>query len=229
MWRSIVSTITGLTPAAGSSSSTSRGSPIRSEANSSSLRWPNESDPARSCATWVSPNSSSRASAALALGTPQRLAQQRSPGLLERDGEVLEHREIGEHPRPLEGAGEPGSREARRIGSPHHRAREGHRARIRGQVAGDQVEGRRLTRAVRADQRRDAALLDREAAGVDRSDAAEALRQSLAPRAGRSWRHDRLAGVRRARAGARRCARRSASEGRMPRGRSSITSRKTAE
>ena len=65
-------------------------------------------------------------------------------------------RQLGEDPRPLERAREPGAREPRRVGPVHVAAGEDHRPGVGRQVAGDQVEGRRLARAVRPDQRRDA-------------------------------------------------------------------------
>ena len=43
MWRSMASTMTGLTPEVGSSSRTRRGRPISTAPNSSSLRWPKDS------------------------------------------------------------------------------------------------------------------------------------------------------------------------------------------
>ena len=59
MCRSIVWIRSGLTPAAGSSSSRSRGRLIRVAANSSSLRCPKESSAARECACALSVNSAS--------------------------------------------------------------------------------------------------------------------------------------------------------------------------
>ena len=120
---------------------------------------------------------------------------------------------------------------ARRVGSGRRTAlpAKRHGARVGRQVAGDQVEGRGLARAVRPDQRGDASLLDREAAAVDGRDAAEALRQSVDARAGRSWCRHRLARL--GRRGARACASRA---GRRARGGSRAAaaasrSRNTAE
>ena len=157
MCRSIVSTITGFTPAAGSSSSTRRGSPISSDANSSSLRWPNDSDPARSRATRVEPELLEQRRRARARLRPARL---RNSGATAAAGRRPGSRgpSAAGTPAPAGRSAQAGAGEPRRVGPTHRATGEGHRARVGRKVAGDQVEGGRLPRAVRADQGSDGAL-----------------------------------------------------------------------
>ena len=61
----MISIMTGFTPEVGSSSRMMRGRPISTVANSSSLRWPNESVPAGASASRVRPKSSSTSRARL--------------------------------------------------------------------------------------------------------------------------------------------------------------------
>src|SRR5262249_39087829 len=136
-----------------------------------------------------------------------RAPHERVPRLLDRDDEILDERQLREDARVLKGARQPGSGGTRRLGSLHGAPREGNGSRIRPQVAREQVEDRRLARAVRADERRDRPFRDGEAAVRDGGDAAEPLRQS----ARLQQAHERR------------------SVGTMPCGRSSRTTTKTSE
>jgi ABC-type dipeptide/oligopeptide/nickel transport system ATPase component len=87
--------------------------------------------------------------------------------------QVLEHGHAGEPACDLEGAGETGTAKALRTPARHLGAGKAHAARLRPQSAGDRVEERRLSGAVRADEARDPALLDGESRAVERRDPSE--------------------------------------------------------
>ena len=145
------------------------------------------------------------------------------------DRKILEHRELGKDARSLKGAREPCPCESCRVRTAYRPAVERDVAGIAREVAGDQIEGGGLAGAVRADQRRDAALLDREVASVDGRDTSEALRQPLHREQSGHGAAAALPVSDTARRAPERAAIRSRNDGRMPRGRSSITIRKTAE
>ena len=174
----------GLTPASGSSRRTRRGASISARASSSSLRWPPESVPAYAPACGASSNVSSSSSARVRASRSRRRAahgrtNQRAQPLagMVRRGEqhVVEHAHHVQRLRHLERPHEPAARDRVR-GQPVDRAAvEPDRAAVGALEARDDVEERRLARAVRADQRRDRAALDDEARAVDRAHAAVAL------------------------------------------------------
>ena len=103
------------------------------------------------------------------------LAEQRA------DADVLEHAEIAERAGDLEGAGdaELGDAVGRHAGDAL--VLEPDLAGGRRQVAGDQVEHRRLAGAVGADDAGDRAGRDRERDVADRRQPAEVLRQAARP------------------------------------------------
>src|SRR5262249_8084776 len=129
------------------------------------------------------------------------------PRLLDRDDEILDERQLREDARLLEGARQPGSGEARRLGTPQRPAREGDGTRLRPPVPSEQLEDRGPARAVRADERRDRPCRDDEAAVRHGGHAAEPLRQAACLEQA----HERR------------------SVGTMPCGRSSRTTTKTSE
>ena len=160
--------MTGFTPEVGSSSRMMRGRPISTVANSSSLRWPNESVPAGASASRVRPKSSSTSSARAAVRRRHVRAKQRAPRLQDGGGHVLDHGQVQEYAGLLEGAAQPHPVERGGVGPPDRAAGKCDRAAVRGQVTGDQVEQGGLARAVGADQRGDGALRHRDRAGVAR-------------------------------------------------------------
>ena len=125
MWRSIVSTITGLTPAVGSSSRTSRGSPISSDGELEQLALPERERAgavvrdARQAEVLEqrvgrAPARRVRAPAAGATATAAATATARfSSTVSSENTRAL-----------LERAGEPGAREPRRVRPAHGAARE---------------------------------------------------------------------------------------------------------
>ena len=102
----------GFTPAIGSSSMTSSGSAISARAISSSLRWPPESEPAKSSRFLISRNRSSSASARsvlrVLLAAPERREHRLEQALAllpgRADPHVLDDGQPGEHLGQLEGA-----------------------------------------------------------------------------------------------------------------------------
>ena len=102
----------GFTPAIGSSSITSSGSTISARAISSSLRWPPDSEPAKSSRFVSSLNRSSRSVGPLGVGlllaAPQRREHRRPEALAALSGgtepHVLDHRQPRQHLGELEGA-----------------------------------------------------------------------------------------------------------------------------
>ncbi len=229
MCRSIVSTSTGFTPAAGSSRSTSRGRLISVAANSSSFRCPNESSAAGVSACAVRLKSARSVVRQRTLGARDTRAPCAPPALRRRQHEVLDHGQVREHARVLEGADQAAPGEPRRVGPPHDAAVEADLPAVGGQVAGDEVEDRRLARPVRPDQTGDRPRLHGERARVHGDDAPEALarRFDLEQR-----RHEATTSSVRRSGGSRRTRSRRArslSDGRIPRGSSSITTRNTDE
>ncbi len=88
--------------------------------------------------------------------------------------QVLEHAELGETPRQLEGAHQPPAHQRFRRQGRDILAGEGDRAAIGPVEAGDHVEERRLARAIRADQAGEAALGDGDVDAIEDADAVEA-------------------------------------------------------
>ena len=148
-----------------------------------------------------------------------------------RDGEreVLEDGQVREDARLLERADQTAAGQARRVRPVHDGATEADHTAVRWQVARDQVEDGCLAGAVWADQAGDRALLDAERAVVDCNDSAEVL---VCPVDLEECAHDAATSfvwVSRGVLRVRNRRPRSVSDGRMPRGSSRITMRKTLE
>ncbi len=91
------------------------------------------------------------------------------------DHHVVERGQVGEQPQVLEGARDAGVHDRLRPQAVEPAAAKRDAALVRLQEAGDDVEDRGLARAVRTDQAGDAALLDGEAAILQRMQSAEAM------------------------------------------------------
>ena len=130
MWRSMASTITGLTPAVGSSSSTSRGRPMSTVANSSSFCWPNDSSDARFAGHVRQAELGEDLLGPRAVRRPDVQPERPPVGLLDRRGEVLDHGHPREHPRLLERPGQPLPGQARRVRPADRVPPEPHRPRV---------------------------------------------------------------------------------------------------
>ena len=176
-------------PAAGSSSSSTAGSVTSARAMPTRRATPCDNDDGRT--------SSTSPSCELLDDLVHQRGRRRAPGteqvgevapprlVVGRDEQVLAHRHLLEQldglPRPHDaGAGPPLDRPRSMVVSP----KRDRSARRRGE-AGDDVEDRRLARAVRTDEPDDLAGFDREAHAVDRDDTAELHDEIASPRARR--------------------------------------------
>ena len=98
---------------------------------------------------------------------------------LQRDADVLEHRQVREDGRDLERAHEPEPGDVGRLQARDVAALVDDRALGRRQELGQEVEAGGLAGAVRADERMDRAAPDLEIDTVDRGEALELLGQAL--------------------------------------------------
>ena len=167
-------------PAAGSSSSSSIGSTHSARAISTMRCWPSESEPASASIWSESPTRSiCRAASASSLASSARssrsmLAERTGMAAQMRaDRDVFQHRHVRHQLDVLERAGDAEFCHFLRWRVVDAPAEHGDLAAGLGEHAGDQVEGRALAGAVRADQRDDLAGLDVERDVVDGDHAAE--------------------------------------------------------
>ena len=171
-----MSLTTGLMPANGSSSTWTCTPGIMNPAQAcSSMRWPPESDFARSSASGSRVESSQQlAGARDALGGAARAA-----GREVRHHQVFPHREIAEHARHLERAHQPARRDQMRAEAGDRRVREPHLAGVGTLDAGDDVDEGGLAGAVRSDQAADLAGRKPHRDAVVGGEAAVALGHAL--------------------------------------------------
>ena len=133
----------------------------------------------------------SRASASRPAPSASRAgrAPPRLPAALEAraDRRVVEHGAVAEERRRLEGAHDAGERAGTRAARGELLTVEEHDALVGRQRAGEQPQRGRLAGAVRTDQRRDGARLEREVEPVDGHVATEVLAEPARFEAGRPW------------------------------------------
>jgi hypothetical protein len=112
------------------------------------------------------------------LGAPPVLAghataEQRMPGLVAAENNVLGRGQAGEHAGLLEGARQAEALKPAGVGTPYEAPAEGQADRVGGLVAGYHVEGRGLPRTVGPDKGGHRSLGYLEAAAIQGADSAE--------------------------------------------------------
>ena len=175
-------------PPAGSSSSSSRGRATSARASATRFWTPYGRLPGKPVggvgdAEVVERGQRERAQpplGAVGAGEPEQRGRDAGPRLaLGPDHHVLGRRQPGEQPDALQRAGDPEPGELVRANPVQHGLAEAHAAGVGAHEAADDVEERRLARAVGADHADDLAGRDRQRDVVERRQAAEAHRETV--------------------------------------------------